>query len=105
MLHCGHQNVSAFRWVVPSQSFAVPFLGGRKGTGEIPQMDVKPVLNWANVLHEPSWKYSAKLVGSYLGQLFFANLVGSIRRSYIRGPKTFAQHVLGTFALIDDHCL
>ena len=63
---------------------------------------LKPVLNWANVssrtylevfgeaswfligptfLREPCWKYSAKLVGSQLGQLFFANLVGSIRRS------------------------
>ena len=40
-----------------------------------------------------------------MGQLFFANLVGSIRLSYIRGPKSFAQHVLGTFALFDDHCL
>ena len=56
-------------------------------------------------LRKPSWKYSAKLVGSQLGQLFFANIVGGIRRSYIRGPKSFAQHVLGTFALLDDHCL
>ena len=35
-------------------------------------------------LREPSWKYSA---------------------NYIRGPKSFAQHVLRTFALLDDHCL
>ena len=66
---------------------------------------LKPVLNWANVssrtklevfgeaiwfligptfLHEPSWKYSSKLYS---------------------GPKSFAQHVLGTFALLADHCL
>ena len=65
---------------------------------------VKPVLDWANVssrtlevfgeaswfligptfLREPSWKYSSKLFS---------------------GPKSFAQHVLGTFALLDDHCL
>ena len=66
---------------------------------------VKPVLNWANVcsrtllevfgepswfltgrtfLREPSWKYSSKLYS---------------------GPKSFAQHVLGTFALFDEHCL
>ena len=25
---------------------------------------LKPVLTWANFLREPSWKYSAKLVGS-----------------------------------------
>ena len=37
-----------------------------------------------------------------MGELFFGNLVGSIRRSYIRGPKSFAQHVLGTFALVDE---
>ena len=66
---------------------------------------LSPFLIGRMFLREPSWKYSAKLVGSYLGQLFFANLVGSIRRSYIRGPKSFAQHVLGTFALEDDHCL
>ena len=40
-----------------------------------------------------------------LGAIFFANLVGGIRRSFIRGPKSFAQHVLGTFALFDEHCL
>ena len=50
------------------------------------QRSVKPVLNWANV--------SSRTV-----------LVGSIRPSYIRGPKTLAEHVLGTFALLDDHCL
>ena len=65
----------------------------------------KPVLNWANVssrtwlevfgeaiwflirptfLREPSWKYSSKLYS---------------------GPKSFAQHVLGTFTLLDNHCL
>ena len=31
-----------------------------------------------------------------LGAIFFANLVGGIRRSFIRGPKSFTQHVLGT---------
>ena len=71
-----------------------------------PKLTLKPVLNWANVfVREPSCKYSANLVGSYLGEVFFANLIGSIRRSYIRGPKSFAQRVLGTFALFDDHCL
>ena len=44
------------------------------------------------------WKSSGRVK-------LFLNLVRSIRRSYIRGPKTFAQHVLGTFALLDDHCL
>jgi len=38
-------------------------------------------------LCEPSWKYSAKLVGSELGQLFFANLIGSIHQSYIQVQK------------------
>ena len=66
---------------------------------------LSPFLIGRMFLREAGWKYSAKLVGSQLGQLFFANLVGSIRRSYIRGPKSFAQHVLGTFALLDDHCL
>ena len=39
--------------------------GGRPGLSVL--MSLKPVLNWANVsrfLREPSWKYSAKLVGS-----------------------------------------
>ena len=40
-----------------------------------------------------------------MGQLFFTNLVGSIHQSYIQDPKTFTQHVLGTFAVFDDHCL
>ena len=66
---------------------------------------LSPFLTGRMFLREPSWKYSEKLVGSSLGKLFFANLVESIRRSYIRGPKSFAQHVLGTFALFDDHCL
>ena len=44
----------------------------------------KVVLNWANFLREPSWRSSSKLYS---------------------GPKSFAQHVLGTFALLDDHCL
>ena len=35
-------------------------------------------------LREPSWKYSSKLYS---------------------GPESFAQHVLRTFALLDDHCL
>ena len=68
------------------------------------QSRVKPVLNWANVSsrtlevfgeaswfligpafhRERSWKYSSKLYS---------------------GPKSFAQHVLGTFALLDDHCV
>ena len=42
---------------------------------------VNPVLNWANVV--------------------FVEL----RRSYIRGPKSFAQHVLGIFAQFGEHCL
>ena len=67
--------------------------------------EVSPFLIGRMFLREPSWKYSAKLVGSWLGQLFIVNLVGSIRRRYLRGPKSFAQHVLGTFALLDDHCL
>ena len=66
---------------------------------------LSPFLIGRMFLQEPSWKYSAKLVGSYLGEPFFANLVGSIRRSYVRGPKSFAQHVLGTFALFDEHFL
>ena len=63
------------------------------------------IVYWANV--------SSNLVGSirrtYL-VLNWANfssptLVGRIRRSYIRGPKSFAQLVLGTFALFNDHWL
>ena len=70
------------------------------------QWKFKPVINWANVcsrtqlevfgepswfligrtfLCKPSWKYSSKL---YSGTL-----------------TCFAQHVLRTFALFDDHCL
>ena len=40
---------------------------------------LSPFLIGRTFLREPSWKYSAMLVGSYLGQLFFANLVGSIQ--------------------------
>ena len=45
---------------------------------------LSPFLIGRMFLREPSWKYSLKL---HLG------------------PKSFAQHVLGTFALLDDHCL
>ena len=57
-------------------------------------------------LREPSWKYSAKLVGSQLGQLFFANLVGSIRRSYIRVQKAslnmFWEHSSSSMIIASD---
>ena len=66
---------------------------------------LSPFLTGRMFVREPSWKYSANLVGSQLGELFFANLVGSIRRRYIRGPKSFAQHVLANLALFDEHCL
>ena len=45
---------------------------------------LSPFLIGRMFLREPSWKYSSKLYS---------------------GPKSFAQHVLGTFALLDDHCL
>ena len=45
---------------------------------------LSPFLTGRLFLREPSWKYSSKLYS---------------------GPKSFAQHVLGTFALLDDHCL
>ena len=57
---------------------------------------LSPFLIGRMFVHEPGRKYSANQV---------ANLVGSIRRSYIRGPKSFARHVLETFALFDEHCL
>ena len=36
----------------------------RYRTEVLPLTSLKPVLNWANFLREPSWKYSAKLAGS-----------------------------------------
>ena len=61
-------------------------------------------------VREPSREYSANLAGSVLiGRTFasrtYLGVFVEVRRSYIRGPKSFAQHVLGTFALFDEHCL
>ena len=61
--------------------------------------------HWANVSSRTELEVFGEASWFLIGPTFFANLVGSIRRSYIRGPKTFAQHVLGTFALLDDYCL
>ena len=83
----------------------MPSLREIERAGSSGNVALSPFLIGRMFLREASWKYSAKLAGSELGQLFFANLVGSIRRSYIRGPKTFVQNVLGTFVLLDDHCL
>ena len=48
---------------------------------------LSPFLIGRMFLCKPRWKYSAKLVGSELGQLFFPNLIGSIHQSYIRVQK------------------
>ena len=45
---------------------------------------LSPFLIERMFVREPSWKYSAKLYS---------------------GSKSFAHHVLGTFALFDQHCL
>ena len=45
------------------------------------ELALSPFLTGRMFVREPSWKYLANLAGSYLGELFFANLVGSIRRT------------------------
>ena len=40
-----------------------------------------PFLIGRMFVREPSWEYSANLVGSLLGECLLANLVGSIRRT------------------------
>ena len=42
---------------------------------------LSPILIGRMFVNKPSWKYSVNLVGSYLGKLFFTNLVRSIRRT------------------------
>ena len=79
---------------------------------------LKSVLNSANlcfanlirVFVEPE-KSSAKIVGFQLGKLllrepssrYLSNLK-KIRRSYVRGPKNSAHHVLGIFAQFGEPC-
>ena len=55
---------------------------------------------------EPVWP-SGKVLSPFLIGRMFVREPGwkYLRRSYIRGPKSFAQHVLGTFSLFDEHCL
>jgi len=72
-------------WPLPDLRDAADTL--TRSRDQQPSTALSPFLIGRMFLREPSWKYSAKLAASELGQLFFANLVGSIRRSYIRVQK------------------
>ena len=56
-----------------------------------------------------TWKKFGEHSWFLIGRIFASRIQFGVfvqlRRSYIRGPKSFAQHVLGTFTLFDEHCL
>ena len=71
---------------------------------------LKPVLTWANVCSrtylevfgEPSWFLTGR---TFLREPSWKHSSNCDEVIIIRDPKSFAQHVLGTFALFDEHCL
>ena len=66
---------------------------------------LSPFLIGRMFLREPSWKYSAKLFWFLIGPTFLREPSWKYSSKLYSGPKSFAQHVLGTLALLDDHCL
>ena len=38
--------------------------GGEWRRADLPKLYLKPVLNWANIVREHSWEYSANIFGS-----------------------------------------
>ena len=84
MLHCGHQNVSAFRWAVTSLSFAVPIFRRGKWHWRKSTSGCKGYGHFTSVLYElfsscfdfnavvsTGWHYS----GWSVGKLFPHDLI------------------------------
>ena len=66
---------------------------------------VKPIFNWAKVCSRTYLEVFGKPSWFLFGQTFLRKPSWEYSSKYIRGPKSFAQHVLGTFALFDEHYL
>ena len=52
-----------------------------------------------------TYYFSPFLTGRTFASRTYFGVFVELRRSYIRGPKSLAQHVLGTFAQSGEHCL
>ena len=66
---------------------------------------LKPVLNWANVCSRTKLEVFGKPSWFLIGRPFLHEASWEFCQRYTRGPKSFTEHVLGTFALFDEHCL